>query len=139
MSNTDPRDITTWTGPKVDARERCAGCERKFIRAALAGGLCPTCRHDADAPADSRPVFVEYDISESVAARLARGRKGRTPGSKNLPQPERHCQAPGCGELFTPTRVSQLYHSAACKQRAWRAAHGANTRTRVRFDDRDGS
>jgi hypothetical protein len=62
-----------------------------------------------------------------------RGRGGRQPGSKNRPQPERHCQAPGCGVLFTPTRASQLYHSAACKQRAWRAAHGANTRTRTKL------
>jgi hypothetical protein len=42
--------------------------------------------------------------------------------------PARRCEAPGCDEWFTPNRIDQRYHSAACKQRAWRADHGANTR-----------
>ena len=42
--------------------------------------------------------------------------------------PPRRCDGPGCDEWFTPTRIDQRYHSAACKQRAWRADHGANTR-----------
>ena len=70
-------------------------------------------------------TYENFAIRQRLDARIDALLNGKPrAGKRELPQ--RHCDS--CGRLYRPTRIDNVYCSPACKQRAWRAAHGANTR-----------
>lgn len=73
----------------------------------------------------SERTYQNYAQRDRLDARIDAILNGK-PRTAKRELPQRHCDS--CGNPYTPTRIDNVYCSPACKQRAWRGAHGANTR-----------